>query len=312
MTAEGVDYAWDRPSVAGLVAAGKRFVVRYGGPGSYGKQLDAAECQALLAAGLSIVANAEGTANGLLGGRTAGMAWARSAEEHFRALGMPADRPIYLSVDFDADGSDWPAIDAALRGAAEVIGAGRVGVYGGFDTIAHCAAAGTARWFWQTYAWSAGRWHDRAHLRQYDNHVPLAGGTVDLCKAMVDDYGQWGQGRIDDMANFTDDHAATLVTLGRVLPQLVAQSGYTDGRMEALAAGRDTVRQDLKGAGSPVWAVVQLKALSAKLGGDLVDEQDIARQVVAALGAMDLDAAAEALRAAFGDRVLELAARLAP
>lgn len=310
MTVEGVDYAWDRPSAAGLAAAGKRFAVRYGGPGSVGKQLDAAERDQLLAAGLSIVANAEGTADGMRGGRSVGVAWARDAAQHFALLGMPDDRPIYLSVDFDAGPSHWPAIDAALRGAADVLGAARVGVYGGYDTIAHCAAAGTARWFWQTYGWSGGRWHDRAHLRQYRNHVSLAGGTVDLCRAMVDDYGQWGQGRTDDMASFTDDHAATLTALGRALPQLVAQSGYTDGRMEALATGRDTVRQDLKGAGSPVWAVAQLKALAATLGGDLVDEQDIARQVVSALGAMDLDAAADALRAAFGDRVLELAARL--
>lgn len=212
MTIEGVDYAWDRPSAAGLAAAGKRFAVRYGGPGSVGKQLDAAERDQLLAAGLSIVANAEGTANGLLGGRTAGVAWARSANDHFRQLGMPADRPIYLSVDFDAGQDDWPAIDAALRGAADVLGAARVGVYGGYDTIAHCAAAGTARWLWQTYAWSGGRWHDRAQLRQYRNHVSLAGGTVDLCQAMVDDYGQWGQRREAD--NMTQEEIAAAVVIG--------------------------------------------------------------------------------------------------
>jgi hypothetical protein len=198
MITEGVDYAWARPGAAGLAAAGKRFAVRYGGPGSAGKQLDAAELRALRAAGLDVVANAEGTDDGYLGA-AAGRSWALAAEQHFRDLGMPADRPIYFSVDFDADSSDWAAVDAALRGSAEIIGAGRVGVYGSYDTIAHCVAAGTARWFWQTYAWSGGRWHSRAHIQQYKNGVSLAGGTVDLNRAMVADFGQWGASTGDDM-----------------------------------------------------------------------------------------------------------------
>jgi hypothetical protein len=72
-----------------------------------------------------------------------------------------------------------------------VLGPGRVGVYGSYATVAHCAAAGTAAWFWQTYAWSGGRWHPAAHLQQYRNNVALAGGTVDLTRAVTTDYGQW-------------------------------------------------------------------------------------------------------------------------
>lgn len=41
---------------------------------------------------------------------------------------------------------------------------------------------------------------------------------------------------------------------------------YIDGRVEALASGRDTVRSDFpKGAGSSVWLVKEIKALSAKV-----------------------------------------------
>jgi hypothetical protein len=115
---------------------------------------------------------------------------------------MPGHRPIYFSVDWDAGSGDWAAIDAALKGAASVIGAGRVGIYGGYNTIAHCASAGTAAWFWQTYAWSTWtnpatgehevRWHPRCHLQQYKNGVSLADGTVDLTRAVQADYGQWG------------------------------------------------------------------------------------------------------------------------
>jgi len=192
MTIEGVDYADARPSPAGLYAAGKRFVVRYGGPGRDAKQLHATELQALLAAGLSVVANAEGAAAGYRG-TVAGRAWAADADEHFRALGMPAGRPIYFSVDWNAGPADWPDIDAALRGSADVIGAARVGVYGGYATVAHCAGAKTAQWLWQTYAWSAGRWWPGAHMQQYRNGVQVGGGDCDLNRAMADDFGQWGQ-----------------------------------------------------------------------------------------------------------------------
>lgn len=193
MAVEGVDYSYDPPSVAALVAAGKKFVCRYGGPGSSAKHLTPTESTALRAAGISIVANAQGTGStGLLGGALVGADWARLADAHFRSCGMPADRPIYLSVDFDAQPSQWPAVDAALRAAADVLGPDRVGVYGGYNTIEHCATTSTASWFWQTYAWSGGRWHPRAHLHQYLNGQPLADGLVDLDRAVVGDYGQWG------------------------------------------------------------------------------------------------------------------------
>src|SRR5690349_19691409 len=123
ITTEGVDYAFPpHPNIDQLAAAGIKFACRYGGPGSSDKQLTAAEAQNLNAAGIAIVANAEGSATGLINGFTAGVSWARSAEEHFRACGMPAGRPIYFSVDFDTTSSDWDELDAAMDGAASVIG----------------------------------------------------------------------------------------------------------------------------------------------------------------------------------------------
>jgi hypothetical protein len=193
----GVDYAWDRPRPTGLAAAGKKFACRYGGPGSAGKQLDPAEAAALNAAGLSIVANAEGAEGGLLGGFTVGADWARSANAHFRRCGMPAGRPIYLSVDFDVTAAQWPRVANALRGAASVIGPARVGVYGGLRAVRWARRDHVARWFWQTYAWSGGVWAAGNHIEQYNNLVPLAGGIVDLDRAHPADFGQWTAG--DDM-----------------------------------------------------------------------------------------------------------------
>lgn len=190
---EGVDYSYDRPTPTGLVAAGKAFAVRYGGLGNPGKHLSAAEVAALRGAGLAIVANVEESANAYRGD-AAGIHHATAGAAFFGALGFPAFLPIYFSVDWDAGPDDWLAVDAALRGSASVLGPGRVGVYGSYAVIEHCAAAGTARWFWQTYAWSGGRWSDHAHLQQYRNNVALAGGTVDLTRAVTADFGQWGAG----------------------------------------------------------------------------------------------------------------------
>jgi hypothetical protein len=207
----GVDYAWDRPRPTGLAAAGKKFACRYGGPGSAGKQLDPAEARALRAAGLSIVANAEGAEGGLLGGFTVGAAWARSANAHFRRCGMPAGRPIYLSVDFDVTAAQWPRVANALRGAASVIGPARVGVYGGLRAVRWARRDHVARWFWQTYAWSGGVWAAGNHIEQYNNNVPLAGGTVDLNRAHPADYGQWKPGEEVDMP-ITDADAVKIWT----------------------------------------------------------------------------------------------------
>jgi hypothetical protein len=216
MAVEGVDYAFPpNPAPAVLAAAGKAFACRYGGPGSASKQLTADELAALSAAGIAVVANAEGTTGGLKGGYAAGRSWAQQADDHFRALGMPADRPIYLSVDFDAGSADWPALEAAMDGAGSVLGRGRVGVYGGYDVIAHFVSMKDrlATWYWQTYAWSGGRWHPAAHIQQYRNGVTLAGADCDLNRAMVADYGQWGveadmtpsQGYVQHVMNYRLD-----------------------------------------------------------------------------------------------------------
>lgn len=196
---EGVDYAFPpRPDIGQLVAAGKRFACRYGGPGTLDKQLDPDEARALSAAGIAIVANAEGSTAGLLSGASAGADWATRAEARFKACGMPPGRPIYLSIDFDVNTLQWPLILAALRAAANVLGgAHRVGVYGGRRAIEWARRDGAAAWFWQTYAWSSGIWVPGNHIEQYKNRVQLAGADCDLNRAMQSDFGQWTVGGSD-------------------------------------------------------------------------------------------------------------------
>lgn len=193
MPVEGVDYAFPpRPDIAELARLGKKFACRYGGPGTLDKQLDPQEAKDLTAAGIAIVANAEGAANGLTGGWNAGVSWAQKAETRFRECGMPPNRPVYFSVDFDVVAEAWPAVAQALRGAASVLGGThRVGVYGGRDAVKWARRDGVAAWFWQTYAWSGGIWVQGNHIEQYRNGVQLAGADCDLNRALQDDYGQW-------------------------------------------------------------------------------------------------------------------------
>lgn len=250
---EGVDYAWaPHPSPAALKAAGKHFAVRYGGPGTDGKHLHADELAGLKAAGIAIVANAEQAADSFRGA-AAGKAHATSAQAMFKALGMPSDRPIYFSVDWDAGAKDWPAVDAALKGAASVIGAARVGVYGSYDTVAHCRAAGTARWFWQTYAWSGGKQPPSyVHLYQYRNNQRIGGASCDFVRALLPDFGQWGVNNTVEDDDMTVDELITALNSNTKLRQAVCSAVLnTDGVLNT-PAGAGPASQKA----NPQWAAV--------------------------------------------------------
>jgi Rv2525c-like, glycoside hydrolase-like domain len=253
---EGVDYAWARPGVAELRAAGKRFAGRYVGPGTPGKLLTSSEAGALTRGGVAIVSLAEGASDGALGGYARGVEHARSARAHAWLCGMPARRPIYFAVDFDATPAQLSTVEQYFRGVASVMGPGQVGVYGGYRTIDYCAARGLATWFFQTYAWSQGRWHPRATLHQYRNGVSLAGGIVDLCRSTVDDIGQWTVGDLvspeseDDM---TPEQAKQLTDVHFVLTHCSAPDGtetrnlhnWTGDANRQLSAVQEALRAEI-------------------------------------------------------------------
>lgn len=256
MVVEGVDYSYSHPSPTALAAAGKKFAVRYGGPGSDAKQLHADELRELRAHGIDIVANAEGAAHGYTN-TTTGIAWAKAADAHFKALGMPADRPIYFSVDWDAGSADWKGIDAALRGSASVIGAKRVGVYGSYDTVAHCHAAGTAQWLWQTYAWSGGKRY-AAHMYQYKNGVTIGGGDCDLTRGLTPDFGQWGY---KPPAPPEDDFMSFITNRAQFQAEMDAWAQSDDGKA---AIGEAVLTANAK---SPVYSTRQVWQILNDLEG---------------------------------------------
>ena len=192
---QGVDYAWSRPSSPqALRAAGYSFVARYLSWDTSGKNLTASEAQSLFAAGIDVVANWEWDATDALDGYSTGVNDATEAQTLAAQCGMPADRPIYFSVDFDATPGQEAAIDSYFDGVASVIGLARTGAYGGYYVIQRLFDDGKIKWGWQTYAWSGGQWDPRAQLQQIDNGVTVAGASCDIDQAVAGDFGQWGPG----------------------------------------------------------------------------------------------------------------------
>ena len=104
---------------------------------------------------------------------------------------MPDGRPIYFSIDFDAQPSQQSAINAYFDGVASVLGRDRTGAYGGYGPISRLFDDGKIKWGWQTYAWSDGQWDARAQLRQFLNGIGPGGGE-DEDRSTVADFGQWG------------------------------------------------------------------------------------------------------------------------
>jgi hypothetical protein len=202
---EGIDYAFGRPPVAALKDAGVKFVCRYLSH-SPSKNLTPAEANELSAAGIWIVVVWETTARRALDGYAGGALDAMDAQVMAQGCGMPAGRPIYFAVDWDAQPGQQAAINTYLDGAASVLGRGQVGIYGGYEPVSRALAGGHATWAWQTYAWSEGRWDARAQLQQYSNDHTLGGVGCDYDRAEKSDFGQWRVGvtpgiqREDDMA----------------------------------------------------------------------------------------------------------------
>lgn len=214
---EGVDYSFSKPTPAQLKAAGKTFACRYVGTPESAKNLSPAEAEVLQRAGIDIVSNYEaGNAGWMLGGRSAGERAARLADADAVRCGMPQGRPIYFSCDFNATYDEWKnGVKPCLQGAASVLGAGRVGMYGGLFQVDWAARELGMRWLWQALGWRYGQWSPRALIQQYNNGETLGSGIVDYDRALVADFGQWGAAKEQpDMTS--EEHQALLDIQARV------------------------------------------------------------------------------------------------
>lgn len=182
----GVDYAWGGPiSGAYLQAQGYRFAARYLSPDP-SKNLTRAELHDHSRHGIASVAVWEATADRAAQGAAAGRQDAVAAHAELLALGAPT-APVYFAVDFPDP--DPRIVVPYFAGARQVLGLPRVGVYGGLDTVRALLNLRLVSRAWQTYAWSAGVWDDRAVLRQVRNGINVAGVDSDLDTAVWSDFG---------------------------------------------------------------------------------------------------------------------------
>ncbi|MCP2168141.1 DUF1906 domain-containing protein [Goodfellowiella coeruleoviolacea] len=238
----GLDYSTGPPSAAAVRAAGYRFVVRYLSRPGNRKNITAREFADMTRNGVAVALVFETTANRALSGYAGGQADARAAAEQAAAVGMPSSRPIYFAVDFDAQPHQLGAIDAYLRGAASVLGPGRIGVYGSYSVVRHCLDAGTARYAWQTAAWSGGRADLRAHLFQRIGTVHVAGVACDVNDSNANDFGQWPYEEDDmplsdeDVNRIADASARALLNFNCGIPEHLRRPGDGEtARFEDLA-----------------------------------------------------------------------------
>src|SRR5262249_15511151 len=149
--------------------------------------------------------------------------------------------------DRDIGAAPWSAAADYLRGAADVVGLARVGVYGEYDAMAWAARDRVASYFFQTYAWSGGRGYVGNHVEQYRHGVRLAGGVVDLCRSKQPKFGQWPDqtkggplpASIEDVVRFEIRPwtEATLQAVGRLEASQAAERVVIEKLAEALAKG---------------------------------------------------------------------------
>ena len=194
MIGRAIDYAygWTPAHTATFKRAGVRVVLRYVGIPSNPKCIGPAELRSLQAAGLGTGFVYESTALWMLGGATAGAGAAHRSIDYLTKVGGPARPFLYLAADFDVSPSQMGAVLDCLRGAAQVLGAGNVGIYGGLNACSAALARKLAAKAWQTVAWSHGVTEFRACLRQVLGqrwgNLGLAYDTDEMYAANV---GQW-------------------------------------------------------------------------------------------------------------------------
>lgn len=276
MSRLGLDYAGGRPDPEAIRAAGFDFVVRYlsdGGPGLPGKLLTPDEADALRAAGVDIVSNWETTADRMRAGYDAGVYDATAARAQVLTCGGRPDRPIYFSADWDAAPEDQTAIDDYLRGAASVLGAHNVGIYGGYWPASRALNDGVAEWEWQTDAWSGGQADDRRKMHQRIGTAVVDGVQCDINEALADDFGQWSYGEEPDTEE--ENMADVETVIGDIREQLCGNGARATGypgwaQLGQNPDGSDRTPVDAFGAAlARIEAIAKtVDAIATKLGVD--------------------------------------------
>jgi len=227
---EGIDYTNLSPSyVASLGAA---FACRYTGyfagydinniQRQQGKCLYPSEASQLSQLGVYIVSNWEWYANRPIdSGSVGGDFDAVTANFIATACGMPSDRPIYFSYDYQTDGLAAAELDY-IHAVANVIGLDRTGIYGPYSVVKNYLDMGLISWAWQTYAWSGVLLDPRANIYQYDNSP----ANYDHDRSMTADFGQWFVGGSQEEEDIMHVNLSLNEDVCITSPTVVGGAGY--------------------------------------------------------------------------------------
>jgi hypothetical protein len=265
----GLDYAakHSEGQLREAMKAGVRFVVRYLAPPYLAsKILTADEVAMLRALGLGVVSVYQRRNNQIADFDVAHARLdAQWALDNAREVGQSRG-PIYFAMDFDAQSSHIPTLQAYVDEVARLLKGSpyEVGVYGSYRVMEEIDAPHK----WQTYAWSGGRVSKKVRLLQCHNGVGFVGGSNDL-NVSWGDPGCWippaDTSFLDakDMKSLRQGDRGRLVS---VLQSLLAREGYhTNGIDSDFGPGTDrAVREyqaasglDVDGvAGPTTWAAL--------------------------------------------------------
>lgn len=166
-----IDYSFARPAPAAIAATGCRMVCRYISPNrAHKKNLTAAERDALLEADLSLLLVWENATTDPLKGASLGAVHGKLAGDFARDLGYPAEMPLIVAVDFDAQPAQFETI-LDYHVAFEANAGFAIGTYGKAAIVSFLALRGVTVFGWQTVAWSHKVVSPQAHCLQHATPV---------------------------------------------------------------------------------------------------------------------------------------------
>jgi len=187
----GIDYGYGKIRGKDIKEAGYSFICRYLSH-SPGKNLSKDEIIDMRSNEIKIVVVWETTENRVLAGYNAGQQDALVALQELDDLGLGSSISVYFACDNDFNEAQQAQINKYFEGVGSKIELTKIGVYGSYDVVRRTLDSGLVTYAWQTYAWSHGKWDERAQLRQIHNGIPIINRVqCDTDQAMTDDFGQF-------------------------------------------------------------------------------------------------------------------------
>ena len=158
------------------------------------KGLTQNEVNAIQSSGLNLVSVYEDGGNNPSNfNHDQGVADANRAYQLAQSVGQPENTAIYFTVDFDAQTKHFANILNYFQGLKDTLTSYKIGCYGKYEVVQLIKSKGLADYFWQTYAWSAGKHFSGIHLFQYKNDISQYGLNLDLDQVENSDCGAWNQ-----------------------------------------------------------------------------------------------------------------------